>query len=92
VDATAITQRIRDMDLITGRRRIMAVVIQERLALRFTTGRTTAVLDIGLAIRITFGSLATGCGVMARKFGDAATTSYVDIESSNQGAAALQPL
>jgi hypothetical protein len=75
----AITQRTRDMDPITGQRRIMAVVIQGRLALPFMTGRTTAVLDIGRDTRITFGSLAIGCIEMVRKSGDVVITSCADI-------------
>jgi len=67
------------MDLITGQRRIIAVAIQERLALRFMTDRTTAVLDIGQATRITFGSLAIGCIEMVRKSGDAVITSCAAI-------------
>ena len=80
MDATAITQRIRGMDPVTGRRRTMAVVIQEQSALRFMTGRTTAVLGIGQATHITFGSLAIGCIETVRKSGDAVITSCADID------------
>lgn len=73
------------MDLITGHRHIMAVVIQERLALPFMTGRTTAVLDIGRATRITFGSLAIGCIEMVRKSGDAVITSCADTNKRGGG-------
>jgi len=43
-------------------------------------GPTTTVLDIGQAGRTTSGGLAIGGGGMAREFGGAATTLYVDTD------------
>lgn len=82
MDATAITQRTRDTALITAQRRIMAAVIQERSALRFTIGHTIAAQDIGRAVRITSGNLATGYIETVRKSGDAVITSCADIDGS----------